>query len=200
MDINEFCAAKDDPREFMREPFSLNSRTVATTGYALLSISSDEERNECPDDKRSIIEDVLNRLHKRSFIPIPAHTYPEKEACVSCGGSKKARKENCEECDGEGEVDAETDYNTYHGMECKTCNGEGVTIWTGGDEDCPDCNAAGEVYPRGSMVDIGGVLINPSYLSLIVNEEGLMVSPSPEEHMLYFKAGDSEGVILGIHP
>lgn len=197
MNINDFCG-KDDNREYLHQPFNLGNRTIATNGHMMLSTPKYGEHKECPDKISGIITKFINELKTLSFAPIPDIKMPEKVICSSCGGSKKAVIKYCEECDGDGWVDATTEYNTYYGLDCKTCDGNGNEVIVGGDKDCPTCEGKGNVFPSIKIVDICGVKINMNFLSMIYEEKNLEVSAGKEKHVLYFRSGNNEGVIMGM--
>lgn len=198
MNIKDFLGS-DDWRPIYKAPFNFEGRTIATNGHALLSVPIQEGIKDLEGPISGGVKQVLNNLESAVFSPLPDDIeLPTTTECPECKGMKKAVVEMCDECDGEGEVDAETDYNTYPGLECKSCKGEGRSIKPGGEDDCSRCLGAGEIYPPHAPIAIGGMHVNACLLKKIIDAKDLVISPLPKDNMLLFKAGDYEGVLMGM--
>jgi len=87
-----------------------------------LKVYDESEYTHCPycDD-----DDELEELSEDE---------PWTDPCADCDGTGRTE---CNECEGEGEVDGEI---------CSVCNGEG-------DMECPDCDGLGEAtYHMGKKI------------------------------------------------
>jgi hypothetical protein len=120
------------------EPFSVGDFTYATNGYLIVRVDrlqSWGETESAPNVAR------LNWDHDSIglWIDPPQAEDISPEACKPCKGTGKLSV--CPECHGHGEVEAETDFNTYE-CDCATCNGSGKV--DGGSHLCDDCLGSGE--------------------------------------------------------
>ena len=197
MDINDFF----DPnnyRQWLRAPFNIDGRTCATNGYILLTMPQYGSFNKGVESITTGVRSILESMKEVDFKPMPFIEMPEKETCNTCNGEGKALRSICEECDGEGEVDAETDYNTYPGLECKTCKGDGETITQGGEKDCQDCHGIGKRYNKPIPVELEGMYVSNQLLSLIINDKDVQIGKIEDKDMLAFRSGDQTGVIIGM--
>ena len=155
-----------------------------------------EQINESFSDK---VREILGYIKESELKPIPTITLPEQCECECCKGTGKATRDTCEECDGEGEVDAETDYNTYYGLECKSCDGDGFKLYRGGDQDCQDCQGSGKVFPKTYPIEVDGVNIDARLLKNILDStDDIYVAGRPDKNMLLFKSGEAEGVLMAM--
>lgn len=197
---------KDDYRTYLRQPFQLDGKTVATSGHVMLVIPQHGDYPDCPDKFVSNARTVLERINHvnahEQFLPIPADLkLPEKIECGTCTGLGKATIIRCKECSGEGEVDFSNDYNSYS-MDCKTCDGDGDIIKTGGTHCCPTCAGTGSVFPKPSRIELLGIGVDANLLALMMNEPGIELcatkSPVDQVSGLFFRAGDTLGLIMGM--
>lgn len=125
--------------------------------------------------------------------------WPDKALCEICNGSGKATTNKCPECDGDGAVDAETEYNTYHDLKCKTCDGKGLEVNLRTDQDCPRCDGNSVAYVPYDSVDVLGITVQAQYLNLIIDETGLELGANHDRNMLIFRAGpDVHGAIMAL--
>ncbi len=109
MDIKDFfdtCHA----REYLRSPFNLGDRTIATDGYAMISIPRDDkyEEREIPIDNS--INEILGLFEKGHFGDLPELELEAPVMCWICSGTGKLTNNDCPECC------------------CSECNGEGKVI------------------------------------------------------------------------
>jgi len=197
MEIGDFLNP-DDIRKHIRVPFKFNGHTVATNGYSLICLPNDDEYGECSELIKGMLSNVFEPYSDLSFVDMPVVKLPEKEKCSTCEGSGKAISTTCMECDGEGEVDAETDYSVYYGLECKSCEGDGKIKSLDTDDACPDCSGDGKRYAKDEGVQILGLKIGIRPYSLLVSEPDVQISPLPDKSMLYFKSGDKWGVFMSM--
>lgn len=199
MDIKDFYNPVEG-REYCRAPFNFNGRTIATNGVSLLSMPLNEEYQAKPPHGQTleVITKIMNDIDSAIFKPMPLLDMPDKVICSWCKGNKKASRVGCIECQGEGEVDAETDYNTYYSLECKSCDGDGYKIDTNSEDDCQHCNGTGSVFERPTPVLVDNINVDVTILSTIINSENLEISVQPDKYMLLFRSGDFNGAIMGM--
>jgi len=201
MDIKGFYNP-GDCREYFTKPFIFGGRTIAMTTCTLLSMPVSKKYN--PLNAGALNADSLKKLTEllarfESAIYQPLNDELEKIEiieCTTCNGTKKSSSVVCCECDGEGEVDAETDYNTYYGLDCKGCDGDGKLISAGGDEDCQTCKGTGQAVDTTKPINILGVKINPLLLKPLVNENDIEIAVV--DGMMLFKQREYEGIIMGL--
>lgn len=200
IDINKFCG-EDDIRSHLNAPFIVDNKIVATNGHVIIVMPNDgkNEYPQCPE--RVHAARVINIIESASTW-FPANkekiVFPEMGPCLVCRGTGKAKKIKCEECEGHGTVDAETDYSTYYDLTCASCGGAGYDNNLETDETCQDCNGSGKVYELYACVEILGINVQVKYLSLIMDEENLEFASVNENRMLAFRIGaDTIGAIMG---
>ena len=143
MNIKEFY----DPESIRAEtkaPFKLGNKLIACNGHVLIAVpyTCEERYGELNNSITEKIAEYLSEVDSAELLPMPKVIMPEMYECGTCKGTGKATRDTCEECDGDGEVDAETGYSTYHGLECKSCDGDGFKLYRGGNHDCPDCHGS----------------------------------------------------------
>ena len=199
--IKEFCVATSDVRHYLREPFIAGTHIVATNGESLIAIPCDSTDlailDIVPETLISRVSNMLKDALEVDYVAMLEITLPNYVECSICNGTKKSKRADCNECDGEGEVDLENDFHEYT-AECKTCDGYGSTEVVGGEEDCFNCNGVGAVDARESSVLVEGIYIQPKYVRLINKLPNVEVSSNEATKMLYFKSGDYTGFILGM--
>ena len=198
LDINDFFNP-NGLQEYLRAPIRIDGRVLASTDHICIVMDDDDSAVDCHDDKLENITKILNMINAdHAWVPMPANlVMPEKHTCKICNEIGTATVTECKECEGEGEVELENDYNSYT-CECKTCDGDGSIIKTGGTDKCKKCNGEGMLYNKKDYVTILGVHVNPNYLNLIVNVPGIEIAGYPEKRELHFKLGDTRGLIMGI--
>jgi len=108
---------------------------------------------------------------------------PLLHKCTECHPNPESPTERieCPECDGEGEVEWETEFNHYE-AECKTCGGDGTIREGQGElkrEECLNCFGTG-LAPKWNRyhitakdaVPIGPAFINPTFVYLLATDFG----------------------------
>ena len=193
IDIKKFCA-EGDIRDVLNAPFLFENKIIASNGHIIVILPNDgkNEYQQFADSnfnpKRVIdtIESpsVWTAFNKSEIV------FPEKVVCVVCNGLGKAEKEECEECEGEGEVELENGYSTYSGLSCKSCDGGGYILKESTDETCLECAGTGKVDQYISAVEILGLKIRVKYLRLIIDEENLEFAVDDKKDKLIFRCGD----------
>lgn len=136
LDLEKFC---EPSMKKISRPWSAGDYTYATNGHIAVRVPRMDdapENEEAPDMARVPWDhETLN-----DWEPLPPYDLAGAKDCTLCKGMKKARV--CHECDGEGEVTAETDYN-YYVVTCKTCGGDGTMPGESDDPPCPRCQGTG---------------------------------------------------------
>lgn len=197
MDINKFCDPAGHTSLF-HAPMNFGDKTLATNGIVFLRQPRlAGEREDWPADRSNKVMALLEQIESAAYAPEHITVLPEMVLCATCIGCGKATKIECPECGGVGVVDAETDYNTYHDLECASCRGKGHTADPGGEQDCPACSGSGRAYPGNSYLTIRGVTIQPKYFDLIRGLDDLQFAASEDKEMLMFKSGEMAGAIMG---
>ncbi|HCH5589192.1 TPA: hypothetical protein NKZ51_004545 [Vibrio parahaemolyticus] len=145
--LHTFTCDKSDPRVFLREPFNYGKYTYFTDGNVMVRIPKEEGHQELPEEKKENYHNAINKFFasfkSASFKPLPAVPDITMQTCTDCGGSGKLTKKECPECEGFGEVEAQTEYNTYD-VPCKTCDEVGYINVNGGDHECENCDGTGQ--------------------------------------------------------
>lgn len=198
-EIRSFCA-KHDVRAWMNQPFRLGDDLCAANGHALCLLpgKADSTVETCDNP---IVPKLVARIREASTAPVETIERGDPEPCRACGGSGQAVFEKCRECGGEGEVDAETDYSTYHCLECKSCNGEGGVWNKNAAGQCPECDGSGN-KPDTDAVWLNDHLepIQARYFNLIKDLPGLEVAYSdvPTGRAVTFRFDGGEGLIMNL--
>ncbi len=196
INIIDFCGV-EDTRRHINSPFIVKDKIVATNGHVLIASPNDHKNEyiQCPEGFNAAR--VINIIDAaQEWAKVDKIILPEMIGCVTCLGGGKAKKTECEECEGDGTVDAETDYSTYYDLTCASCDGVGYLNYTETDDICPDCNGSGKVYEPYACVEILGINVQAKYLRLIINEENLEFSANTDSGMLIFKCIGYTGAIM----
>lgn len=124
---------------------------------------------------------------------------PEAEMCTcsECFGSGKGIRVSCRECDGLGEVEAETDYNTYD-VTCKSCGGSGNLFDKRSDEVCVQCNGAGSMDMPFQPAPILDIFVQRRYLRMVCEIEDIEYALSSDHAALRWRSKSENcfGVII----
>jgi len=121
-------------------------------------------------------------------------------ACKRCQGSGLVCEKECFECEGNGCLTIQSDYNEYQ-VVCKTCNGNGM--FTSRDrEDVAACGCVNG-YQFNGYEEIKGVDVDSRYLFTIKDYPSLHVAcahlESARAKMIHFRSGNGiQGVIMGV--
>ncbi len=198
IDINNFFDP-DDYREFIRSPVMIGNAVMASNGYVCVTMPINSDHPEWPVNSNSLLEDIFNMMTTEyDFLPMPTDIiFPDQIDCAVCSGSGFFSVKNCDECDGNGELDIDSDYNTYT-VYCKSCSGDGDIIQKGGTEKCASCTGTGKVYDKESGIMVFGVKVAPKYLKLIFDVPGIEVFGDAYERRLFFRQGEIRGLIMGM--
>lgn len=201
IDIKKFCAI-GDIRIALNAPFIIGDKLAASDGNVMVVMPNDGMSDYKQYPEPGNIERVINIIESASSwvtVDKSAVVFPEKLTCGECDGTGKSEKNKCKECDGEGEVDLENDYNTYFGLECKSCGGDGYEVNKLTDKICEKCSGTGKVDQFMSAVEILCLKIQVKYLRLIIDEENLEFAVDDKKEKLIFRCGDGiTGAIMAI--
>lgn len=193
---------KRDPRVWMREPIQVNGKLAATDGCTVFMST---ESSDLPDPETTSVDKIkqfLDLAASADFRPMPELNVPEMPLCTECAGAGKHSKKDCPECDGEGEAEAETAYNTYF-VECRTCGGDGTVDSDDPEKDCEVCGGKGKRWTDNDRMKVEGVPfdMNPNLMSRIagVSDMQIAVIESADTYRsIAFKCPDGIGVIMGM--
>ena len=180
-------------------PFVVDDAIIYTNGHVMAIAPFEPGHVAYGGDRinKNNMQKMIADARSRQYAPVPTVTMPLKVYCRVCSGIGKATTKNCSECNGDGEIEFDTDYNTYE-CECKTCAGNGTEIIVGGEVDCEECSGSGKVYDLATPVLIDGVAINPAYFELVNELPDVQYSASDTRDRLYFKSGAIFGIVMGI--
>lgn len=107
--LKSFCADEDDNRDFLKRPFQLGEYSCASDGHIAVFTKGD-----CGN---SLGRAGPEKLLKDKLVSIPAVFSPFPDVVIP-----PQKFENCEECEGNGTVELENDFNSYE-FTCKSCDG-----------------------------------------------------------------------------
>ncbi|WP_165856765.1 hypothetical protein [Marinobacter sp. JSM 1782161] len=199
-ELQKFCA-KQDIREWLLRPFRVGSDLCASNGHAFCLLRDQAREDYEEADNRHLLA-LIGKVRSSRMAPITATEISAPEHCKACKGSGKAVFEKCRECEGEGEVDAETDYNTYFGLECKSCGGDCGTWNRNAEGECPECDGSGN-KPETEVVWLNDheLGIQKRYFALIKDLPGLNVGSevTGTGHAVTFRFDHGEGAIMTIN-
>lgn len=192
IDIKKFCG-KGDIRDYLNAPFLYDNKIVASDGHIMVILPNDGK-----NEYQQIADSNFNPKRVIDIIESPSVwtpfnrseiVLPDTVVCVVCDGLGKSEKEECEECEGEGEVELENGYSTYSGLSCKSCNGDGYILKKSTDQICSVCDGTGKVDGFMSAVEILGLKVQVKYLRLIMDEENLELAADDQKDMLIYRCG-----------
>ena len=106
--------SQDDPRKYMRSPFTRGEWTYATNGHIAVRVPKIDGVEILPEKYIPSLEGLFQSVGGNDFIALP--WMPPLEECQLCIGTGIAYE--CPECDGEGEFEHGT-----HSYCCKECGG-----------------------------------------------------------------------------
>lgn len=143
IDLYIFC--ESDSLRSLGRPFYRDGYTYASNGHIAVRVSGKhaEENEAAPNINLPRLWDHADVME---WTDLPTFE-PQWASCIRCEGSGKS--DRCEECCGDGEVEFENDFNTYH-MVCKSCDGDGYMSARerNTDKTCSLCNGLGRTSKR----------------------------------------------------
>lgn len=192
----------DESFPLLRQPFEHNGCTYYTDWHVLVVVDGvGFEENAIQDQDDSFVKMVIDCLNEAfeaaiygEFVDPPATVF-EKEKCRYCKGTGKLTE--CEECDGEGYIEFETDFNSYS-VECKSCDGEGTV--SGGSGVCNNCGGEGVViesapleFGKSAQFKLNSVLVE-KLLSL----PSIKINTNPNNGTYAIEFNGGKGVVMGM--
>ena len=93
-------------------------------------------------------------------------------------------------------MEARNDFNTYRGLDCQTCEGEGEIYQPGTGDQCSKCGGDGRAFTWRETVAVLGVALNPKYAEQLLQMPDLEVKAEPNK--LIFRSGKRWGAIMGM--
>lgn len=201
INLNDFIG-KSDPRAWMREPIQVAGKLAATDGR---TVFLSDEASDLPDPETTSIEKIerfLDLAASANFQPMPELVFPEMPPCIDCKGLGKRSTKTCPECEGEGDVIAETAYNDYE-VECRTCGGDGEVDSDYPEKDCEACGGKGKRWTDNDRMKVEGVPfdMNPNLMSRIAGVSDMQIAvieSSDISRSIAFKCPDGIGIIMGM--
>lgn len=182
-DLKKFCV--DDPyRGNISKLWSFGVHSYATDGSVLIQVPrlDDVEENPTAPDVTSL----LLTPKPTTYFPVKDLVLPGLKWCSECKG--QGRNVDCPECHGDGEVELETDYNSYS-CECKTCYGRAKV------DKCEECEGMGKVEDK-SPVDVGNAAFQPRLLRLLQSLPDCEIGPTGPQPPAWFKFDGGDGLIM----
>lgn len=186
LDLNKFCEV-GDIRGYLNHPFPAGLFWCATNGHVMAMTAGDGSQlpkrvlESLPARVPPRLLEYAHEVAHQEFTVLCALTGDlvqiEPEPCSECNGSGRSSRTTCPECDGEGEVELESDYNTYE-VDCKMCRGNGYIKHKTNDMTapcCEVCDGSGKAYGRNQRVSILSADIQPQYFDLIKSLDGVEV-------------------------
>ena len=198
---------KNDKRGHVNTPWFKDGISYSTNGKVLLRIVG-EFGTSYNDGKFPEIDDVFDfkELEKAiNGIKIDIKWFNERKKqnlCEYCDPKVKENPKYCMECDGEGFLTLNSDYNEYE-VDCKSCDGEGYEEGKFTTKDCPYCFGSrwNYNYDKSNAWKISDRLFDPRFISILLNNlDGLEFYPNVFicTNGLGFKFNCGMGVIMEI--
>lgn len=190
MNLHDFCA-KDDPRKYLKKPFNLDDKTIATNGHILIAVTrlSEFDNAEAAEKVGDIIKKHMS--HKfNDFYKLPKIDF-EKFRCEKCDGSGVS--DWCYECEGERVVYLGNDHNSYC-CNCLSCAAKDNNF-------CLKCNGQGYGEHFDAIVlHCNGLIraFSPGYIRLISMLGGASVSLDSEHKEMMFIFDEGFGYLMPI--
>lgn len=200
-DIAKWC--DPDGIRNLDKPFLIDGIQCATNSHCFVvsTIESSLENGDGTEHVKQTIRNAVLEMISKDFRRVNTVTLPEKERCFRCSG--RGLVVVCEECEGDGEVELENDFNTYV-CECRSCDGNGrAPAFLLRDKEsaiqCSECYGRGVKFNHRGGMDFHGSYIQPKYAELINGMPGLQVTNiqlGQSGPALAFIAEDDNGEII----
>ena len=173
--------------EKMLKPWSRGEFTYASDGFCVVRVPRMADAPEIPNPVNA--EAIFNVTPEptEGFIALPSiEEIGELKDCPKCHG--KVIQE-CQECGGDGELELESDFNTYT-VECKSCGGNG--------EECAECRGLGFIEPT-PHCKIGNARFTTGYIRAFMKLPGAVIAVNLQPNKaswIKFKGGD--GLVMAV--
>jgi hypothetical protein len=107
-ELKRFCGDEDDPRHYLRAPFSRGDWTYATNGHICVRTNRIDGVGEI-DTKSLLGLEKLFHASESPWIPVPECSAPPDEDCLICNGTGEhecscGHKHECPDCKGNGKM------------------------------------------------------------------------------------------------
>ena len=183
------------------KPFLYRNKTFYCDGFKVLCLPKNDQYKEIEKEHKlkefldAFLDDIDNT--DRDFFTLPDIEIPEPEICDECKGTGLLIEKNCPECEGSGEVEWDSDFNTYYDV-CKSCDGSGVLLIPGKGKTCVYCNGIKSRFHEKYPVYVDGFKVDAAFLYPIKDEPNLKLSISSNKTALLFYTDDAKGLIMGM--
>lgn len=181
MNLQPFCATKNDPREWLRAPFTQGEFTFACNGHIAVRV------DKCCDTPNvSNIAKLFDGYETYECSPFIIRL-PAPKKCQRCSNG---RVRECPGCEGNGYFDYRGyDYN------CQECGARGTLL--GGDDICILCDGTGLDEDRPIMYR--DICIGVCYARLILTLPNIQVAASRiiQSLALPFRFDGGYGLLMG---
>lgn len=206
-----FCCADKD-KDNICLPWSTAAFTYATDGHIMVRVPrmADVEANAtAPDVEHNLYSSMFNR-EPVTWVDVPDVDF-EASTCLHCNGTVKGVV--CPECEGEGVVSLESEFNYYGEDECTTCKGKAQLSVAqfeefkarhrynspGVVESCGECWGTGKVWTMEGKV-VNGVKINLKFLSLLSTLPNVKLGTFEPMTVVRFKFDGGDGLVCPMMP
>ena len=179
--------SRDDPRKYMRSPFTRGEWTYAAIGHIAVRVPKIDGVEILPDKHAPKLEGLFESACFDACVALPP--LPPQEKCQMCNGTGIAYE--CEECDGDGEFE-----HGSHTYTCEECGGSGqVEYGEKSEVACRSCGGTG--VTRYKPMKVGGSHFDLFYLHLINGLPGAKFSPGAGQmDMARFVFDGGEGILM----
>lgn len=198
IDLQQFCSRGDDPRSYLRQPWTFNGHRYGCNGHILVRIPAPNEPNE--PEAHELAEKaeqlvLVRAAVSKNYIALPP--FPAPKRCLGCGGDGQRLMVKCEDCDGDGYFE-----RGRHEYQCKECDGDGFLDADEDTEgaamrDCPECRGIGYHSAAAPVADCSYDVI---YLRLLANLPGLRICTHGYDHGAHFAFDGGEGLLMPRRP
>ena len=152
-------------REVTRAPFSRGDYTYATNGFCAVRVPRMAEITNEVESRIESLDWDFDSVTK--WLTPPSVDEASFVECGYCEGN--GFMVDCDECDGEGEVELQSDYNDYS-FKCKGCDGEGVIAGSNAlafedKHNCTRCGGSGK--KSNGPIQFGDQYLHPENLAII---------------------------------
>lgn len=166
-------------------PIYVQGYRVFTNGVIMLVESFEGDASHI--EVRPKLSDLLEKASEQAYQQLSI-SWPEAETvyCTACSGSGRGT-ELCPECNGEGEVNAETDYNTYE-VTCKSCCGKGRSLAEDRKKRCEACDGAGKRFDDYQPVVCCGISVPLQQLKMLKDVADMEFAACTEKACLFWRS------------
>lgn len=193
---------KTDKRFHTNHPWHEGGYSYSTNGFCLLRVPGNYGENK-EDDPFPSLDCFDFEAMKGDGVPLDINKFRKKAKkfmCNQCNPKSIRNPRRCRECDGEGWIEWNTDFNHYD-HDCKSCDGEGVGPGLWMTKDCPECHGTRINDDYDAVWEFGSNFYRMTILGVLVhNLKKLRFFPDADvvENGLGFKFDGGDGAIMKI--